>query len=98
MQNGLVNSLRIYFFFFRMSVSLCYYGLSFKAPEMASNIYLGAFLASLTEIPSYVIGCVIIRYLSRKMNIIGSFIIGGVACLAILAVPVRKYKFFRNCM
>lgn len=74
-------------YFIWMSVSVCYYGLSFKTPEMGNNIYLISFLSSLTEIPSYIIGCFIIRYMSRKLNIIGSFVIGGAACLLILAVP-----------
>ncbi|GAB6030972.1 hypothetical protein CHUAL_007795 [Chamberlinius hualienensis] len=69
------------------SVALCYYGLVFKAPTIGSQVYMIAFLTSLTEIPSYVIGCVIVRYLSRRLFIILSFLFGGLFCLMILAVP-----------
>ncbi|GAB6030974.1 hypothetical protein CHUAL_007797 [Chamberlinius hualienensis] len=69
------------------SVSLCYYGLAFKAPTIGSQVYMIAFLSSLTEIPSYIIGCVIVRYLSRRLYVILSFLLGGIFCLLILAVP-----------
>ncbi|KAB7493648.1 Solute carrier family 22 member 3 [Armadillidium nasatum] len=75
----------IYFSWF--VVSMIYYGLTFSGGNINASVYLMVFLSGVVEIPSYFLSCLTIKKFGRRINISFCFIICGIACMLILAVP-----------
>ncbi|KAL7639048.1 UNVERIFIED_CONTAM: hypothetical protein RMT77_010582 [Armadillidium vulgare] len=75
----------IYFSWF--VVSMIYYGLTFSGGNINASVYLMVFLSGIVEIPSYFLSCLTIKKFGRRINISFCFIICGIACMLILAVP-----------
>lgn len=66
---------------------MVYYGLSFSAPYIGTSIYIYIFLAAAVEVPAFILIYVFIQKIGRRLVLLISVIISGLACLAILATP-----------
>lgn len=64
-----------------------YYGLSLNVGNFGLDIYLTQFIFGVVELPAR-LGCLpILQYFGRKKCQAGVLWFGGLACLAILAIP-----------
>ncbi|XP_023118876.2 organic cation/carnitine transporter 2-like isoform X1 [Amphiprion ocellaris] len=72
-----------------MSFSLCagYFGLSFNVAQLSADPYISCFLAALVEIPGYISSWVALRYLPRRLSLIGCFLLGALPLFFIQLVP-----------
>ncbi len=68
-------------------ISLVYYGLSLNTSNLGGNDYLNFFIAGAVEVPAYAFSQFSMTYFGRRLSLSGSLVLGGVALLAILAVP-----------
>ncbi|XP_051266541.1 solute carrier family 22 member 13-like [Dicentrarchus labrax] len=67
--------------------NLMYYGLSLNVGNFGLDIYLTQFIFGVVEVPAR-LGCLpLIQHFGRKICQVGLLLLGGCACLAILAVP-----------
>ncbi|XP_051903268.1 solute carrier family 22 member 4-like [Hippocampus zosterae] len=69
------------------SMSTCYYGLSLNTSQLHSDPYISCFLSALVEVPAYLSCSLAIRYLPRRMAVLGVFLIMGLALFSIQLVP-----------
>ncbi|KAG7331674.1 hypothetical protein KOW79_005643 [Hemibagrus wyckioides] len=67
--------------------SLGYYVFSLGSVNLGGNQYINLFLAGAVELPSYLIGCIAMDRVGRKMTCAPALMLGGVACMLIIAVP-----------
>ena len=76
--------------------SLVYYGLSLSTANLGGNQYVAFFISGAVEVPAYVYSVIAIELYGRKLNLAGTMIVGGIACVA--TILVRKlfnfYRFF----
>ena len=82
----------MFYFKFRFSSSLCYYGLTFNSPNMGANVYAGFALSMLVEFPAIVMCHVLAVYVGRRLPLVIALIAGGVALLLSLAFTLGKYS------
>uniref|UniRef100_A0A3P8TTH3 Major facilitator superfamily (MFS) profile domain-containing protein n=1 Tax=Amphiprion percula TaxID=161767 RepID=A0A3P8TTH3_AMPPE len=61
----------------RFSLCAGYFGLSFNAAQLSADPYISCFLAALVEIPAYISSWVALRYLPRRLSLIGCFLLGA---------------------
>uniref|UniRef100_A0A3P8TXJ5 Major facilitator superfamily (MFS) profile domain-containing protein n=1 Tax=Amphiprion percula TaxID=161767 RepID=A0A3P8TXJ5_AMPPE len=64
-----------------------YFGLSFNAAQLSADPYISCFLAALVEIPAYISSWVALRYLPRRLSLIGCFLLGALPLFFIQLVP-----------
>ncbi|XP_056869265.1 solute carrier family 22 member 13-like [Takifugu flavidus] len=69
------------------SISLVYFALSLNVGSFGSNIYITQLIFGAIEFPSYLSGYVLNERLGRRLSQSGFVVLGGVACLLILAIP-----------
>ncbi|XP_071542892.1 organic cation transporter protein-like [Panulirus ornatus] len=74
-------------FFTWFTVSMVYYGLAFSGGNINASAYVLVLLSGAVEIPSYLLVSWTMNKLGRRLNLCVLFIICGVACLLIMAVP-----------
>ncbi|KAK3506862.1 hypothetical protein QTP70_030152, partial [Hemibagrus guttatus] len=67
--------------------SLGYYVFSLGSVNLGGNQYINLFLAGAVELPSYLIGCIAMDRVGRKMTCAPALLLSGVACMLIIAVP-----------
>uniref|UniRef100_A0A3P8TXY5 Major facilitator superfamily (MFS) profile domain-containing protein n=1 Tax=Amphiprion percula TaxID=161767 RepID=A0A3P8TXY5_AMPPE len=71
----------------RFSLCAGYFGLSFNAAQLSADPYISCFLAALVEIPAYISSWVALRYLPRRLSLIGCFLLGALPLFFIQLVP-----------
>ncbi|XP_042355317.1 solute carrier family 22 member 4-like [Plectropomus leopardus] len=64
-----------------------YYGLSFNTPQLHSDPYISCFISAAVEIPAYISSWLALRYLPRKLSVIGTLLFGAVPLYLIQLVP-----------
>uniref|UniRef100_H2V5V1 Solute carrier family 22 member 13b n=1 Tax=Takifugu rubripes TaxID=31033 RepID=H2V5V1_TAKRU len=69
------------------SISLVYYALTLNVGSFGSNIYITQLIFGAIELPSHLSGYVLNERLGRRISKISFLVLGGVACLLILAIP-----------
>ncbi|KAM9495560.1 solute carrier family 22 member 16 [Clarias gariepinus] len=67
--------------------ALGYYVFSLGSVNLGGNQYINLFLAGAVELPSYLLGCFAMDRVGRKMTCAPALLLGGVACMLIIAVP-----------
>lgn len=72
-----------------------YYGLTFAAGDLGSNIYASESLSAIVEIPAYVVVLAVVNRIGRKKPLCAFMIVGGLGCLTILALPHQVHLFGR---
>lgn len=68
---------------------LVYYGLSLGVSRLGTNLYLSQFVFGLVEIPARSLVLLVLPC-SRRLSQSGFLMVGGVACLLMLAVPAGR--------
>uniref|UniRef100_H3BYM9 Solute carrier family 22 member 13b n=1 Tax=Tetraodon nigroviridis TaxID=99883 RepID=H3BYM9_TETNG len=69
------------------SISLVYFALSLNVGSFGSNIYITQVIFGAIEFPSYISGYILNQRLGRRLSQSGFIVLGGAACLLVLAVP-----------
>ena len=76
----------------RFTSSLLYYGLSFQAQDIGTNIYVTFGWLALAEIPSILLSTYAMQVFGRKKVLCFLLIFGGIACIA----PVFLTESYRS--
>ncbi|KAG4075715.1 hypothetical protein HA402_003540 [Bradysia odoriphaga] len=74
-------------FTFFMS-SLTYYVIALNGDNFLANQYFYVAVTGLTEVPSYIVPCIMFKWMGRKRVSLILFFLAGTALLSILAVPL----------
>ncbi|XP_022110872.1 organic cation transporter protein-like [Acanthaster planci] len=61
--------------------SLVYYGLGLSTSNLGVDDYLASALSALIEFPSYIYCVFALQYFGRRVNLSGTMVIGGIACI-----------------
>ncbi|XP_071956984.1 organic cation transporter protein-like [Antedon mediterranea] len=69
-------------------ISLVYYGLSLSTASLGGRDYLAFILSGVVEIPAYIVAIPAIGTFGRKRVLCAFMILGGVACLTTVWVPM----------
>uniref|UniRef100_A0A8C9VGY8 Solute carrier family 22 member 5 n=1 Tax=Scleropages formosus TaxID=113540 RepID=A0A8C9VGY8_SCLFO len=78
--------LHSFFFLFRMSINMGYFGLSLNTSNLSGNPHLNCFLSALSEVPAYLASSLILKYLPRRVILSACLVVGGSVLLLIHAV------------
>jgi len=91
-----------------IATNLGFYGLTFSAANLSIDIHLNFLLSMVVEVPSYVVGIIVMNSVGRRFTLSGGLLISGLACLITGLVPaeadvVRMIfsllgKFFLSCV
>lgn len=71
-----------------------YSGLSYYGPILSPSPHLGFLLSSLVELPGYVFVQLTADRFGRRLPQIGCMLVGGIACIAAVAVPEHNVHVF----
>ncbi|RXG57738.1 hypothetical protein Avbf_15781 [Armadillidium vulgare] len=66
---------------------MVYYGITFNGANINASVYLLVFLGGVAELLSYFLGAVTLKRFGRRLNISFCYIVCGISCMLILAVP-----------
>ena len=69
------------------AASFSYYGLSLNSGNLGGSLLLNFGLSSVVELPSYAMAVVMLGRLGRRATLALGFGVGGVGCVACLALP-----------
>ena len=61
--------------------TLVYYGLSFNVQSLAGDLYVNNAINGAVELLAYILCCVLLNILGRRLMLSGMMIGGGVACI-----------------
>lgn len=81
-------------FFWWITLTFVYYGLSINSVSLAGNSYVNYILTSLVEIPGYCLSAVTLDRFGRKSTIMTAFLVCGAALVGLPFVPNCKYRCF----
>ncbi|XP_041460899.1 organic cation transporter protein-like [Lytechinus variegatus] len=87
--------LRKYFFnvMFNWIVNtIVYYGLSLSTNTLGVNIYIAFAIAGAVEIPGNLVVIYPIKYFGRRPSYVFFMLVGGVACLATIFIPLGPWR------
>ncbi|XP_059207127.1 solute carrier family 22 member 4-like [Centropristis striata] len=69
------------------TVTAGYYSLSFNTSQLHTNPYISCFISAAVEVPAYVSSWLALRYLPRRLSVIGTSLLGAVPLFLIQLVP-----------
>lgn len=69
--------------FYRFSVSLLYYGITFHLPALSGERHLNFFLGAVVEVISYVLAYIILSRFGRRLPMASFLLASGVICIAV---------------
>lgn len=80
----------------RFVISLVYYGISLNVGNFGLDIYLTQLIFGIAELPARLSCYPLVERFGRKKSQSAALLLGGTACLVILAIPagVKMYKTF----
>ncbi|XP_072392026.1 solute carrier family 22 member 3-like [Diabrotica undecimpunctata] len=73
--------------FIWVTVNFIYYGLTLNSVDLTDDIYLSFIVSCLVEIPGYIVYYVINEKIGRRLLTSVTFILAGLACLAVGFIP-----------
>uniref|UniRef100_A0A8C9U1V8 Solute carrier family 22 member 5 n=1 Tax=Scleropages formosus TaxID=113540 RepID=A0A8C9U1V8_SCLFO len=79
--------LHSFFFLFRMSINMGYFGLSLNTSNLSGNPHLNCFLSALSEVPAYLASSLILKYLPRRVILSACLVVGG-SVLLLIQLPL----------
>ena len=87
--------------YFRLVITLGYYGLSLNVGRIGGNVYINFFSSIVVEIVGYSACLLLMDRIGRKLLLCGSMTLGGVACLLTIFTSLYadkcKYIFYVSC-
>ncbi|XP_070772930.1 organic cation/carnitine transporter 2-like [Enoplosus armatus] len=69
------------------TMTIGYYSLSFNTSHLHVDPYISCFISAAIEIPAYISSWLALRYLPRRLSVIGTLLIGAVSLYLIQLVP-----------
>jgi len=69
--------------FYRFSVSLLYYGITFHLPDLSGERHLNFFLGAVVEVISYVLAYIILSRFGRRLPMASFLLTSGVICIVV---------------
>ncbi|XP_072014758.1 organic cation transporter protein-like [Amphiura filiformis] len=72
--------------------TLVYYGLSLSAGDLGVDFYVSFFISGAVEVPAYLYVMFALDWFGRKLNLCGSLVLGGTACLITLLIKAGAWK------
>lgn len=84
-------------FFFRFSLNLTYYCLSFNVGNLGLDIFLTQLIFGVSELPAHVLCIWLLEALGRRVCLISTLLAAGLTCILILAVGQGKPHTFVPC-
>ena len=76
-------------YYFRFTVSLSYYGISFSLPNLSGDRYLNFMIGGGIELGAYLLAYVVLNGIGRKYLLMFYLFLSGVLCIA--KVSVQKF-------
>ena len=70
--------------------AVVYNGLSFYSANLNVNSFVGFFISSAVEIPSYFLGWYFMDKWGRRWILFATMTTGGIACICCMFVPIGK--------
>ncbi|XP_029304015.1 solute carrier family 22 member 5-like [Cottoperca gobio] len=64
-----------------------YYSLSFNTSQLHANPYMSCFISAAVEVPAYISSWLALRYLPRRLSVIGSLLLAALPMYLIQLVP-----------
>jgi len=80
----------VYFYDFRTTITLVYYGLSLTSVEFSGNKYLNFMLVNAVEVPAFLTSWYFMEHFSRRKTQAFSFLFSGIGCIMVNVVPTGK--------
>lgn len=74
---------------------LSYFTIALNGDNFLANQYVYVAVTGLTEIPSYIVPCVMFRFMGRKRVSLILFLVAGVSLLSVLLIP--RGSVYRSC-
>ena len=81
--------------FYRISIKIAYYVLSFNTSNLDGDPYLNCLIAASTEFVAYIFVWFTTRYAPRRFTLPFTLLLGGVLLLLIELVPQGLYNVVR---
>ncbi|XP_072014760.1 organic cation transporter protein-like [Amphiura filiformis] len=72
--------------------NLVYYGLSLSTGDLGVDFYVSVFVSGAVEVPAYLYVTFALDWFGRKLNLCGSLVLGGTACLITLLINAGVWK------
>ncbi|XP_061926082.1 solute carrier family 22 member 4-like [Entelurus aequoreus] len=69
------------------TMSAGYYGISFNTTQLHDNTYLSCFISGAVELPAYVSSWLALRYVSRRLSVIGTLVLAALTLYVMQLVP-----------
>ncbi|XP_022237073.1 organic cation transporter protein-like isoform X2 [Limulus polyphemus] len=76
-------------FFAWFVIAFVYYGLSLSTNDLGGDPYINFFVSGAVEFPSYAISIFVIKHLGRRIPLVVTMVLGGLACM--LTIPIPDY-------
>ncbi|KAG1714402.1 Organic cation transporter protein [Nymphon striatum] len=64
-----------------------YYGLSFNTNDLGGNPFIDFLISASVEIPAYIIGAFMTKYIGRRLSVMGMMVVAGLACASTIIIP-----------
>ena len=80
-------------FSFRFITTLVYYGLSLSAGDLGVDFYVSFFISGAIEVPAYLYVMFALDKFGRKLNLCGTMVGGGSACLISLLIGMLNLHY-----
>ncbi|XP_022110857.1 organic cation transporter protein-like [Acanthaster planci] len=77
--NMRIKTLNLMFYWF--VVNMVYYGLGLSTSNLGVDDYLAAAISAFVEFPSLIFSVFSLQYFGRRINLSGTMVLGGVACI-----------------
>ena len=72
--------------FFRFSVSLSYYGISYTIPNLSGDRYLNFIIGGGIELAAYMLAFVVLNGFGRKYPLMIYLLLSGLLCISVVSV------------
>uniref|UniRef100_A0A8D2ZZ72 Major facilitator superfamily (MFS) profile domain-containing protein n=1 Tax=Scophthalmus maximus TaxID=52904 RepID=A0A8D2ZZ72_SCOMX len=71
------------------TLTIAYFALSLNTANLHGNAYFNCFLSALVEIPAYILSWGLFRWVSRRLSLFSTLLMGGLSLLCIQLIPAN---------
>ncbi|XP_029303672.1 solute carrier family 22 member 5-like [Cottoperca gobio] len=87
LKNGSIRVTTLILCLVSFSAITGYYSLSFNTSQLHANPYMSCFISAAVEVPAYISSWLALRYLPRRLSVIGSLLLAALPMYLIQLVP-----------